>query len=96
MHGDVDTNGFGHFPKMLDGKLGVAMYVIHPDAVRVVPIDTQKAENDACISASVRPSVEKNFTAKRWRQHMKAPAKSSCIIDVTPSMLVANSTELFH
>ena len=96
VHGDVNTNGFGHFPKMLDGKPGVAMYVIHPDAVRVVPIDTQKAENDACISASVRPSVEKNSAPKRWRQHMKAPAKSSCSIDVTPSMLVANSTELFH
>ena len=53
VHGDVNTNGFGHFPKMLDGKPGVAMYVIHPDAVRVVPIDTQKAENDACISTTV-------------------------------------------
>jgi len=53
VHGDVNTNGCGHFPKMHDGKPGVVMYVIHPGAVRVRLIDTQKVEHDASITTTV-------------------------------------------
>jgi len=52
IHGNPDTNNKGHSRLSRHGKAGVAMFYLHPDAVKVTARSITRATKVTCVSAT--------------------------------------------